>query len=104
MFNRLTRHVISLNGSKGSKSMTESDTMTPSCLDMTKELTIAVIHVSSLPLDDMPDFMRKLHTLLLLLQAQENAVAAGGISDIQVQAGAPVDWKKSISAPCRRHV
>ena len=77
--------------------MTEPDTMTPSCLDMTKELTIAVIHVSSLQLDGMQDFMRDLHMLLLQLQAQENAIAAGVLSDTQAPAGVPMDWKKSIN-------
>ena len=76
--------------------MTEPNTMTPSCLDMTKELTIAVIHVGSMLLDDMQDFMRNLHMLLLQLRAKENAISTGALSDTEAQASG-VDWKKSIT-------
>ena len=69
--------------------------MTPSGLDMAKELALAMIHVGALPPDDMQDFIRATHTFLMQLKEKEGAGTVGVWPETTAQAG--MDWKKSIT-------
>ena len=70
--------------------------MTPSLLELAKDVTLALVESGNLSSDDMYDTLHKTHATLVALQAQE---ASGTATNRPVAQMAPVNWHKSITKP-----
>jgi predicted transcriptional regulator len=75
--------------------MAEGNPMTPSGVDLAKELTLALIGTGALAAEDMQASLREIHACLMQLKAKE-AAGAGGIGPAPAARAGEVNWRKSI--------
>jgi predicted transcriptional regulator len=76
--------------------MGEGNPMTPSGVDMAKDLTLALIGAGALAAEDLQASIREIHACLMQLKAKEEAGAGGVGLDPTARAG-EVNWRKSIT-------
>ena len=68
--------------------------MTPSLVELAKELTLALIEKGNVASEDVMETLQKTYATLTVLKAQE---ASGVFAAAPVSEAVPVDWRKSIT-------
>jgi predicted transcriptional regulator len=76
--------------------MGEGNLVTPSGVDIAKELTLALIGAGGLAAEDMQASLQEIHACLMQLKAKEEA-RAGGVGPEPAARAGEANWRKSIT-------